>query len=312
MSLPLVSVVVPTRGRPQSLARAVRSVFRQTGVAPASMELVVVDNDPARGAESVAMALAGEAPFPVAYVCEPTAGVASARNTGVTTARAELIAFLDDDEEASPGWLAALLAARERFEADVVFGPVRGRVPVGVRHRAYLERFFSRVGPDAAQLLDDVYGCGDSLVRRAALPHPTSPFDLGQNQIGGEDDVLFRAMRGAGARFAWAPEAWVWEDPDPRRLTLAYAVRRAFGYGQGPTYACMKSDPPDRLGAARWMAVGVAQSLAYGLLAGLKWILNAPDRASALDRAAQGLGKVLWFGPFKGRYYGLPTDLARG
>ena len=304
---PAISVVIPTRGRPASLERAARSLFRQTGVDLALIELVIIDNDAARSAEPAAMALAAEAPFPLQYLCEPTPGVASARNTGVTAAKAPLIAFLDDDEEASAGWLAALTEARAQFDADVVFGPVRGCAPDEVRtHRAYLERFFSRQGPDRAQLLDRHFGCGSSLIRKGALPDPAAPFALAQNHIGGEDDMLFLQMRGRGARFAWAPLAWVLEHPEPSRLNLGYTLRRAFAYGQGPSYACMSRRPPDRLGAAYWMGVGLGQTAVFGALAALKWIARAPDRAEALDRAARGLGKVLWFSPFKPRFYGLP------
>jgi succinoglycan biosynthesis protein ExoM len=302
---PKVSVVIPTRRRPQSLERAVRSVFRQEGVEPSALELVIVDNDHEGGSEAVATALAAETPFTLTYVREPTPGVATARNSGLAAARGGMIAFLDDDEEASPQWLSALIEVQARFGADVVFGPVRGCAPERIRdHRAYLERFFSREGPQEAQLLDGYFGCGDSLVVRAALPSP-APFAVSQNHIGGEDDVLFQQMQARGACFAWAPEAWVWEHPDPARLTLGYALRRAFAYGQGPSYACMKRQPPDRLGAARWMAVGLAQTVAFGALAGLKWLARAPDRALALDRAARGLGKVLWFPPFKVKLYGL-------
>jgi len=302
---PGVSVVIPTRGRPASLARAMRSVFAQTGVDPAAIELVIVDNDAARGAEAAVEALESEAPFPVIYACEPSPGVASARNHALAASSAPLIAFLDDDEEASPGWLAALLEARERFGADVVFGAVRGFAPDKVReHRPYLERFFSREGPAEAQLIEHPYGCGDSLIVRAALPAREAPFSLAQNLIGGEDDILFQEMRLAGARFAWAPEAWVFEHPDPSRLSLGYALRRAFAYGQGPTYACIHKNPPDRLGAVRWMAVGAAQTAIFGLWAAAKWLARTPDRAFALDRAARGLGKLLWFPPFKPKFYG--------
>jgi glycosyltransferase involved in cell wall biosynthesis len=302
---PAISVVIPTRGRPQSLSRAARSLFIQEG--KAAFELVIVDNDARRSAESAARAFAAEAPFPVRYLCEPTPGVASARNAGVAAAKAPLIAFLDDDEEASSGWLAALVAAREAFDADVVFGPVRGCAPQAPpAYRAYLERFFSREGPQDAQLLDGHYGCGSSLVRKAALPDPDAPFSLAQNQIGGEDDILFQQMRALGARFAWTPDAWVLEHPEPSRIALGYALRRAFAYGQGPSYACMARQPPDRLGAARWMGVGLGQAVVYGAVAAGKWLARAPGRAEALDRAARGLGKLLWFPPFKPKFYGLP------
>lgn len=302
---PRISLIIPTQRRPGGLEVALRSAFRQAGVQFADLELVVVDNDQVPSARALVEDLAREAPFPVAYVHEPEPGVANARNAAMARAAGELIAFLDDDEEAHEGWLAALLAAQARFEADAVFGPVRGRAPDSVReHRTYLEWFFSRPGADEAQVIGHYHGCGNSLVRRAALPDPGRPFSAERNHIGGEDDLLFGQMQARGARFAWAPEAWVWEDPQPQRLSLAYAIPRAFAYGQGPTEACAAQTPPDRLGVARWMVIGLGQAAVYGALAGIKRLTGAPDYAFMLDRAARGLGKALWWGPFKIHFYG--------
>uniref|UniRef100_UPI0025EF0297 glycosyltransferase n=1 Tax=uncultured Caulobacter sp. TaxID=158749 RepID=UPI0025EF0297 len=217
----------------------------------------------------------------------------------------DFIAFLDDDEEAPAGWLAALLAAQVRYEADVVFGPVKTRAPDHiVEHRDYLERFFSREGPAEAGVLDHYYGCGDSLMRRAALPDPVAPFAVERNHTGGEDDMLFGHMQAAGARFAWEPAAWVWEEPVPSRMTLAYTILRAFAYGQGPTAHCAAAQPRDNVGVARWMVIGLGQAAVFGAVAGFKWLTRARDRAAWLDRAARGLGKTFWWGPFKIHFYG--------
>lgn len=306
MAAPRVSLVIPTQRRLDGLAVAARSTFSQQDIDFADLELIVVDNDQTPSAQPLTQLLAAEAPFPVVYVHEPEPGVANARNAALERAGGDFIAFLDDDEEAPAGWLAALLAAQVRFDADVVFGPVRGRAPQGVqRHRSYLERFFSREGPAAAGVLDHYYGCGDSLIRRAALPDPKRPFSPIRNHIGGEDDLLFGQMREAGAVFAWEPAAWVWEDPVPSRLTLRYTIPRAFAYGQGPSAACAAASPPDRVGLAKWMAQGLVQAGVFGLLAGCKWLVRAPDFAFTLDRAARGLGKTLWWGPFKMQFYGL-------
>ncbi|HUZ12815.1 MAG TPA: glycosyltransferase family 2 protein [Caulobacteraceae bacterium] len=301
---PPVSIVIPTQRRLQGLARAARSTFAQQGVDPAGLELVVVDNDAVASAAGVVEALAAEAPFAVRYVHEPAAGVANARNAGVAAARGELIAFLDDDEEASGGWLAALLDVQARHGADVVFGPVRARADwLEVGHRAYFEHFFSRSGPSQSCDLDHYYGCGDSLVRRAALPDRERPFSAVRNQIGGEDDLLFGAMQRAGARFAWAAQAWVWEDPAPERLTLRYTALRAFAYGQGASaHSAAAGDWP---GVAGWMAAGVVQALAFAALALAGRLAGSPRFVFALDRAARGLGKTLWQRPFKIRFYGL-------
>jgi len=299
-----VSLAIPTQRRPEGLATAVRSTFRQRGVDLARLELVIVDNDQVPSAEPMARQLAAEAPFPVRYVHEPAAGVANARNAALAAASGDLIAFLDDDEEASPGWLAALIETQARFDADAVFGPVRARAPTHTPHRAYIEQFFSREGPSETGIIAHYYGCGDSLVRRGALPHPTQPFSPLRNEVGGEDDQLFGAMGRAGARFAWSHAALVYEDPISERLTLDYALARAFAYGQGPTYACATADPPNWLGVARWMAIGLAQTAVFGAFAGWQWLTRAPHRAFAFDRAARGAGKVLFGGPFKQRFYG--------
>jgi glycosyltransferase involved in cell wall biosynthesis len=301
-----VSIIIPTQRRLEGLARAARSVFAQAGVAHSTLELIVVDNDQRPSAAATTKRLAVEAPFPVTYVHEAAAGVANARNAGMAAAEGALIAFLDDDEEAPSGWLAALIEAQRAFDADVVFGPVHARADwKRVGHRTYLERFFSRLGPEESGPIDHYYGCGDSLVRRAALPDPKRPFSEIRNHIGGEDDLLFGAMQRAGARFAWAADAWVWEDPAPERLTLRYTALRAFAYGQGASAHCAAAG--DRLGVARWMILGIAQALAFGAWAALKWLLRSPSFAFSLDRAARGLGKTLWWRPFKIRFYGLPA-----
>jgi succinoglycan biosynthesis protein ExoM len=302
-----VSIVILTQRRPGPLALAVRSALAQTAAEIASLELVVVDNDATPSARAGLAILAADAPFPVRYVHEPASGVANARNAAVAAARGGFIAFLDDDEEAPGGWLAALVEAQAWFDADVVFGPVVARLPDVIRrHRSYLQRFFSRVGPTQAGLLPHYFGCGDSLLRRAALPC-SAPFAASANETGGEDDRLFRAMRAAGARFAWAPDAWVWEDPSPERLTLGYTIRRAFAFAQGVTWMCAQGPRPDWLAVVGWMTVGLGQATIFGFAAAGAWLIGAPQRAALTDRAARGLGKVFWGARFQIQFYGLTT-----
>src|SRR5580704_9589955 len=187
-----ISIVIPTQRRPQSLARAARSALRQKGVDHAALQLVIADNDQVPSARSTAELLAAEAPFPVLYVHEPRSGVASARNAALSVSTGAFVAFLDDDQEAPDGWLAALLDVQARFAADAVFGPVHASIPAEiVEHRAYFERFFSHAGPEEAGLNVGHTACGSSMVRCAALPDPHRPFSERRNQTGGEDDLLF-------------------------------------------------------------------------------------------------------------------------
>lgn len=304
MKAPRISVIVPTCRRPEPLALAVRSLFAQQGFEPGAFEIIVVDNDPAGSARDGFEALAAQSPWPIAYVHAPIPGVAQARNAGMAQAKGEMVAFLDDDEAAPVHWLAALAAAQARLGAAVVFGPVRAVLPAEVtEHRGYLQDFFSRAGPAGAGLIDDYYGCGCSLVVRSALPDRERPFSTERDHTGGEDDLLFGTLKEQGARMAWAPDAWVHEFVPAHRANLTYAMRRAFAFGQGPTAHCAAM-PNQWLGVLGWMAQGAVQAALFGALAGVQFLTGSPKRAETLDRAARGLGKLLWFGVFKIEFYG--------
>ena len=103
---PLVSVVIPTRGRPVVVQRAIRSALRQTFH---ELEvLVVVDGvDP----ETVAAVEALHEPQVRVIALPRSVGAAEARNVGVEAALGRWIAFLDDDDE----WLEGKL--ERQFEA---------------------------------------------------------------------------------------------------------------------------------------------------------------------------------------------------
>lgn len=304
-----VAVIVPTLRRPESLERALRSLFAQTRVADRVSEIVVVDNDPAGSAAAMATALRAFSPWPLVYVHAPRPGVATARNAGLAATRAPLIAFLDDDEAAAPGWLSALLEAQATTGADAVFGPITGRAPDAPPWlKPYLERFFGRDGPARTGLIAAPYGCGNSLmVRAAALPGP-APFDAGTDQAGGEDDALFAALAARGGRFGWAAEARVEEFAPAHRATLGYALARAFAYGQGPSQtAAAARDWP---GVLRWMAIGAAQMAVWGAASAALTVIASPKRAEMYDRTARGVGKLLWMKGFEPQFYGA-RELAR-
>ena len=295
-----VAVVIPTLRRPAELERAIRSVFDQT-TRPASV--VVADNDPEGSAAKVLHRLRPEAPFPLVYAHAPRPGVATARNAGLAATDAGLIAFLDDDEIATPGWLDALLSAQRALGADVVFGPIQGRAPdASAWTRPYLERFFSRSGPKADALIEEPYGCGNALFVRATTLHGAAPFDLSTDSSGGEDDALFQQLGKVGVRWGWAANAWVEEAAPPHRATLAYALKRAFAYGQSPSQKAAQ----DRnwVSLLFWMGVGAGQAVVYGVVAAGQWLLRRPARVDWTDRAVRGLGKLLWMRPFVPEFYG--------
>jgi GT2 family glycosyltransferase len=117
------SIVIPTRGRPRYLEVALASIAPQA--ARAGAELLVVDD---AGASPQLRALSER--FGARYEPHPVPqGLNAARNTGIARSQGELVVFVDDDVEARPGWLQALLdAARANPDVDIFTGPVRARL----------------------------------------------------------------------------------------------------------------------------------------------------------------------------------------
>ncbi len=296
---PAASIILPTFRRPERAVEAARSALAQA--CDVTFEVVLVDNDP----EGSALGRLREIADPrIVIVHEPDAGVANARNAGLRVARGGLIAFLDDDEIAPAAWLAELLRVQRDHDADVVFGPVRTRLSCAPRdHHAYFEDFFARTPRHAEGPITLFYGCGCSLLRRAALPS-SQPFSMTRNEIGGEDDLLFQGMEASGAIFAWAPNAFVWETPEPSRVTLAYTLRRAFAYGQGPATKAWSGPKRDLTAIAFWMAVGAVQTVVYGAAAVGVFVGKTPRRAFVYRKFVEGVGKLLWFPFIKPRFYG--------
>ena len=187
----------------------------------------------------------------------------------------------------------------------MIFGPVLAELPATVRHhRTYLQGFFSRLPGHETGKIDTYYGCGNSLFDLDQIDRAEPLFDKVANEIGGEDDFLFSSLEKDGHTFVWAALAEVREVVPAKRAHLGYTLKRAFAYGQGPATICARRSPPDIPRLLFWNVVGAGQTLIYGTIAGLAFLARRSDRADWLDKAAQGLGKLLWFGPFELKFYG--------
>jgi hypothetical protein len=134
-------------------------------------------------------------------------GLNAARNAGVAAAAAELVVLVDDDVEAPPGWLDALLAgAAAAPDHEVLGGPIRPRL-----EGAEL-RLCGREDPPITALdlggedrdADMVWGA-NMAVRRSAFER-LGPFEEGETGTGDEEDWV-RRYRRAGGRVRYVAAA---------------------------------------------------------------------------------------------------------
>jgi glycosyltransferase involved in cell wall biosynthesis len=110
MTVPAVSVIVPTYNRGPWIAATLRTVLAQTHRA---LEIIVIDDGSTDDTEAV---VAGFGPA-LTYVRQDNAGVSAARNHGARLASGEYVAFVDSDDLWHPRKLEVQLLALRRVGA---------------------------------------------------------------------------------------------------------------------------------------------------------------------------------------------------
>ena len=104
----LVTIGICTYRR-ASVVDTIVSLAAQILPPKTSLRVVVADNDSEPEARDRVFAAAAEWAVDVTYIHAPARNICIARNACLEAATGDWVAFLDDDETASPGWLGALL-----------------------------------------------------------------------------------------------------------------------------------------------------------------------------------------------------------
>lgn len=279
-------VCVATFRRPDMLRRLLASLAAMPPVPGRPFGVILVDNAPEASARDVARQFAQS--LPLIYAHEPAPGVAHARNRALSLAGAPFVAFVDDDEEVAPGWLAALVDTAEKFSADVVFGPVPSRLPEAapawLRASGLFERRRSATGSPRA-----TGGAGNVLLRRSILARAGRGFDPAFSG-GGEDTEFFHHLHRLGARMVWCDEAVAVETVPPERARLAWLWRRNRLAGRIYARVYLLALPaPARAGELLRCALGLALCAPLTLFA---LILGRHAAARQLMRLARCLGRL--------------------
>ena len=196
---PRVSVVIPTHNRAGLVVRAIRSVLDQT---MADLELIIVDDASTDGTAAI-VAQVNDARLQFVRLAE-NGRQSRAMNEGVRRARAEWVAFLDDDDEWLPHKLSAQLARlAEVPNASAVYCRCNVQTSEGLRTAISRPTLPEGDITDALLSRRMLITPSGYMVRRDALI-----------EAGGFDEALFASqdmdlwlrLCQAGHRFAIVPE----------------------------------------------------------------------------------------------------------
>lgn len=222
---PLISVIIATRDRTESLAECLDAF---DDVEYPNYEIIVVDNAPTTEvtADLIASCHAGNPR--IRYARENHPGLGWAHNCGLRHARGEIIAFTDDDVVVDRHWLSELLRG---FAVGSNVGCVTGLVvPQEIEtlsqywfdvHSGFNKGFRRRLFDLRANRPDDrlfpyrtsMFGTGANMAFRAEALRSVGGLDPalgpGTPATNGEDlDIYFRIVK-AGYQLVYLPSAFV-------------------------------------------------------------------------------------------------------
>ena len=268
-----VSICIATYRRRYGMTRLLDSLARLKLPDGVRAEVVAVDNDP--GSEPADAPSADVcAPLSLRWLREPRKNIAYARNLAVANARGEWLAFVDDDEIADEGWLAAYWERACEGTADGYFGPVLPQIEAWFTpwlDVSFFERARFATGTRITSL--GAHTC-NAFVRRALFRE--AKFDPSFGRSGGEDTALFRRLAARGSRFEWVDDALVRESVPAERHRPGWLMRRAFRGG------CVHAQIEHELGRVPSRSAAVTQSLGAAgalLLASAGLLLGGRARA---------------------------------
>lgn len=227
-----ICITICTRERPVMLRACLDSVCVQAVPEGVEAWIAVVENNDRPAARAVADAVAKETGWRIDHVLEPELGIPFARTRcgrHALESGADWALYLDDDEQARPGWLAAFVAAAREHEAEVFYGRVIARYPTDTP--AWMVEPEVNKRPSGA-LLKKAEG-HNTLVTTRIFADPAQggfglAFDTTLRFTGGSDTEFFGRVHDHGGRIVWVPEAEVDEIVPASRMTVRWQLRRAF------------------------------------------------------------------------------------
>ena len=248
-----LDVVIPTFNRKNLLCKTLWSLARAVRPAGLRVRVIVVNNNSSDGTAAVVEELARQYPLPLQHVLELQPGSSSARNAGIAASGADLIGFVDDDEEVAPDWFEVITREFANPAVDFIGGPylpnwvtpVPDWLPPGY-HAAIGAIPPKPRGSYNAGSGGNLMG-GNAVFRRSVFER-VGLYALhlgrsGKGLLSEEDADMFRRVLAAGIQGVYVPELAIRHYIAPERLTRAY--HRRWVYWRGASQGVLDRTSPD-------------------------------------------------------------------
>lgn len=238
-----IVIAIPTRRRPEMLMSCLRSIATLTIPEGDNLRVVVLENDRLPACKSLVSLVAEQHPQlnRLVYRHEPRLGIAVARNACVRLAtefRADVLAFIDDDETVTSDWLSMHIQALHETNADLLGGPVRLAKPEfqmnktnyfvfnALKHQYLKIEMKSKALSNRALSKKYKIYTNNWVCKMAIFKDHNIAFNEELGLIGGEDTEFYDACIEKGIKAFWVSDAVVWDHLPRERLTFKYWFKR--------------------------------------------------------------------------------------
>ncbi|MDP9174169.1 MAG: glycosyltransferase [Planctomycetota bacterium] len=240
MNAPIVSILICTRNRADSLRQTIISIGRCEIPADLSTELLVVDNGSSDNTRRV-VERAELKTMPVRYIHEPRAGQCFARNRGLAEANGEVFIFTDDDTRLPGAWIEGMARPILNGDADAVAGgvilPEEVLRLLSSRSLDMYRSWFAATDQINVENPERMVGANMAFSRRVLELVPGFDTSLGPGALGFYDETLFsRQLLEAGCRIASRFDISVEHHFDTSRLSRAGFLSSAAKMGESEGY----------------------------------------------------------------------------
>ena len=279
-----IAVCICTYKRPELLRRLLQELGAQETEEQFIYSIVVVDNDRLQSAERVVLDFAADSSVRVSYLVEPRQNIALARNKAIENAKADFVAFIDDDEFPIKSWLLTLFKAVNEYKVDGALGPVHPHFDVEPPRWVVEGKFYDRASYRTGLVIDWKKGrTGNVLLKTEIFREEKTPFRPEFRT--GEDQDFFRRMIDKGHVFIWCHEAVAYEVVPPIRWQPRFMLKRALLQGTSSFL-----HPASRLTQLAKSAIAVP---AYAALLPITVMLGRRRFMLCLIKLCDHLGRLL-------------------
>ncbi len=224
--------------RRNHVTKTLESLKNLEGMNDWHIRIIVADNDETPSAEERVMATAEKTGLHILYVHAPARNISIARNACLDNATAPLIAFMDDDEIATPRWLSALVE-KQHEGWDAVLGPVKAIYAPDQPYWMHKGDFHATMPVWVNGEIITGYTC-NVLLNRASARVKNLRFMEQLGKTGGEDSFFFATLHQQGGKIGFTSEALLVEDVPASRAHFGWLFQRRFRSGQTHGFMLME------------------------------------------------------------------------